>query len=123
MPETVSVLLPIPADRPYTYAVPDGVAAAPGDHVQVPLGPRQVAATVWDVDGDKVDPKKLREITGRFDCPPLTDEMRRFVEWVAHYTLSPPGMVLRMVLRAPGGLEPPAPVTRMRLPPSVAPMR
>ena len=112
--QTVSILLPIPADRPYTYAVPEGIVVGPGDHVQVPLGPRQVAATVWDSDGDKVDPKKLREITGRFDCPPLAGDMRRFVEWVAHYTLSPPGMVLRMVLRAPGGLEPPAPAIGFR---------
>lgn len=114
MAETVSVLLPIPADRPYTYAVPEGMTVPPGDHVQVPLGPRQVAAVVWDVDGDKVDAKKLREITTRFDCPPLSADMRRFVEWIAHYTLSPPGMVLRMVLRAPGGLEPPAPTIGYR---------
>jgi len=103
---TVSVLLPIPADRPYSYSVPDGMEVGVGDHVRVPLGPREVAAVVWDLDGEVLDPKKLRAISERFDCPPLSDELRSFVEWVANYTLSPPGMVLRMVLRAPGGLEP-----------------
>ena len=32
--------------------------------------------------------------------------MRRFVDWVAAYTLSPPGMVARMVLRAPEAFDP-----------------
>ena len=32
--------------------------------------------------------------------------MRRFVDWVAHYTLSPPGMVARMILRAPEAFDP-----------------
>ena len=36
--------------------------------------------------------------------PPLAAEMRRFVDWVADYTLTPPGMVLRMVLRSPEAL-------------------
>jgi primosomal protein N' (replication factor Y) len=32
--------------------------------------------------------------------------MRRFVDWVAQYTLSPPGMVARMLLRAPEAFDP-----------------
>jgi primosomal protein N' (replication factor Y) len=105
----VSVLLPIPADSAYSYAVPDGMEVGVGDHVRVPLGPREVAAVVWNLDGEVLDPKKLRPISERFDCPPLSAELHEFIEWVANYTLSPPGMVLRMVLRAPGGLEPLAP--------------
>ncbi|MGB7337192.1 MAG: primosomal protein N' [Salaquimonas sp.] len=111
MPQTVSVLLPIPTERPYTYGVPEGMALAAGDHVQVPLGPRLVAAVVWNSPVDEVDPKKLKSIVQRFDCPPLSDELMQFIEWVAKYTLSSPGMVLRMVLRTPAALEP--------LPPSI----
>lgn len=106
---TVSVLLPIPAERPYSYGVPEGMVLLPGDYVKVPLGPREVAAIVWDAPTDDVDPKKLRDVIEKFDCPPLTTEMMKFVEWVANYTLSPPGMVARMVLRSPGGLDPIAP--------------
>lgn len=112
--KTVCVLLPIPAGKPYSYAVPDGMALAPGDIVQVPLGPRQVAGIVWDGDGDGVDPKKLREVTVKFDCPPVGKDMRDFVDWVAQYTLSPPGMVARMVLRAPGAFDPPPPMEGLR---------
>ena len=35
-----------------------------------------------------------------------TREMRRFVDWIAAYTLSPPGMVARMLLRAPAAFDP-----------------
>ncbi|HEX2017844.1 MAG TPA: primosomal protein N' [Aurantimonas sp.] len=103
---TVPVLVPLPAERPYSYAVPEGMAVVPGSIVQVPLGPRQVAGVVWDGDTDTVDPKKLRAITKVFDCPPLDGTMRRFVDWVADYTLSPPGLVVRMALRAPAAFDP-----------------
>ena len=33
----------------------------------------------------------------------MTASLRRFVDWVAAYTLSPPGAVLRMAMSAPGG--------------------
>ncbi|MEE9375143.1 MAG: DEAD/DEAH box helicase, partial [Rhizobiaceae bacterium] len=106
--ETVFVLLPIPAERPYSYGVPQGMALAPGDYVQVPLGPRKVAAVVWDapINEKPIDPKKLRLIVKKFDCPPLPSEMRKFIDWVADYTVSPAGMVLKSVLRAPGALDP-----------------
>src|SRR5262249_49888297 len=35
--------------------------------------------------------------------------LRRFVDWVATYTLSPPGAVLRMAMSAPSALEPMTP--------------
>ena len=109
----MAVLLPIPAPGAYSYSVPDDLELAPGDIVQVPLGPRKVAAVVWDDSAgqDAVDPAKLRPVEQKFDCPPLTDDMRRFVDWVANYTLSPPGMVLKMVLRVPAALDPEAPLS------------
>ncbi len=105
-PRTAAVLVPMPAERPYTYAVPDGMQVGPGSIVQVPLGPREVAGVVWDADPGNVDPKKLRPITQAFDCPPLSDDMRRFIDWVADYTLSPPGLAARMALRAPAAFDP-----------------
>ena len=98
---TVSVLVPLPSDRPYSYALPNGVEAPPGSIVAVPLGPRTVAGVVWDGPADGVDPKRLRAVSHVFDCPPLRPAMRRFIDWVAAYTLSPPGLVVRMALRSP----------------------
>jgi primosomal protein N' (replication factor Y) (superfamily II helicase) len=101
----VPVLVPMPAERAYSYVVPEGAHVVPGSIVQVPLGPRQVFGVVWEGETDAVDPKKLKKITEVFDCPPLQYDMRRFIEWVADYTISPPGLVARMALRAPAGFE------------------
>ena len=105
-PRTAAVLVPMPAERPYTYAVPDGMTVVPGSIVQVPLGPREVAGVVWDADAGGVDAKKLRPISHVFDCPPLPDDMRRFIDWVADYTLTAPGLAARMALRAPAAFDP-----------------
>ncbi|MEM9107488.1 MAG: primosomal protein N', partial [Pseudomonadota bacterium] len=106
---TVPVLVPLPTPAPYSYAVPDEFAVQPGSVVQVPLGPRQVAGIVWDGATDAVDAKKLRPIEQVFDCPPIAQDMRRFLDWVAAYTLSPPGLVARMALRAPAAFDPEPP--------------
>ncbi|MFK0385887.1 primosomal protein N' [Agrobacterium sp. NPDC090273] len=113
---SVPVLVPMPAPGPYSYSVPEDMVVEPGSVVQVPLGPRQVIGVVWD-DGDasKVDPKKLRPITKTFDCPALKPEMRRFVDWVSAYTLSPPGLVARMALRAPAAFDPEPMIEGLRL--------
>jgi primosomal protein N' (replication factor Y) len=102
----VPVLVPMPAERAYTYAVPPGMRAVPGSIVRVPLGPRQVAGIVWDGAVEPVDARKLRSISQLFDCPPIERSMRRFIDWVSQYTLSPPGMVARMILRAPEAFDP-----------------
>ncbi|HEY5816871.1 MAG TPA: primosomal protein N' [Mesorhizobium sp.] len=102
----VTVLVPTPAERGYSYALPDGMEARPGSIVRVPLGPRQVAGVVWDSPADQIDAKKLRPVEQVFDCPPIDEPMRRFVDWVASYTLTPPGLVARMLLRAPEAFDP-----------------
>ena len=112
---TVPVLVPLPTPAPYSYAVPEDVQVRPGSIVQVPLGPRQVAGIVWDAKTDEVEAKKLRPISQVFDCPPIAADMRRFLDWVAAYTLSPPGMVARMALRAPAAFEPEAPGEGLRI--------
>jgi primosomal protein N' (replication factor Y) len=113
--KTAPVLVPTPSEQPYSYSVPEGMEVEPGSIVQVPLGPRQVAGIVWDAEGDDtVDLKKLRPITQVFDCPPVAADMRRFIDWVARYTLSAPGMVARMVLRAPAAFDPEAPTPGLR---------
>ena len=117
---TVSVLVPVAVDTAYTYRVPVDTVLKPGSIVRVPLAAREVVGAVWEEgiwDGAnirKIDPKKLRDISHVFDVPPLDLKLRRFVDWVARWTLSPPGMVLRMVLRVPDALEPEAPIKGVR---------
>jgi primosomal protein N' (replication factor Y) len=105
----VEVLLPLALPGAYSYLVPQGMAVTPGDYVRVPLGPRQVFGVVWDSGEDgaaAVDRAKLRGITERLDVPSMPDLHRRFIDWVATYTMSSPGAVLRMCLRVPEALGP-----------------
>ena len=122
----VSVLVPVAVDAPYTYRAP--ATARPGDIVAVPLGSREVVGVIWDDPPDtEIGDNRLRSISSTFDAPPLSAEIRRFVDWVADYTLTSRGMVLRMVLRAPGALEPAQPIAGVRRtgvePPRMTPAR
>jgi primosomal protein N' (replication factor Y) len=100
-PAFVDVLVPVALDQTYSYRVPDGLELAPGDLVSVPLGPRAVTGVVW-ADHVEVEPRlhnRMKEVEDKLELPPLKPELRKFVDWVAGYTLSPRGMVLRMALR------------------------
>lgn len=100
-PRVVDVLVPVALDRAYSYRVPPGMDLNPGDVVSVPLGPREVTAVVWAANANP-DPRlhnRLKDVSDRLNVPPLRDELRTLVDWVANYTLSARGMVLRMTLR------------------------
>ena len=100
------VLLPLALDQPYSYAVPEGMALAPGDYVRVPLGPREVDGVVWGLSGQAPKSGKLRAILARHEAPPMGALHRQFMDWVAAYYLEPKGAVLRLALRAPGAFDP-----------------
>jgi primosomal protein N' (replication factor Y) (superfamily II helicase) len=97
----VDVLVPVALDRAYSYRVPETLSLSPGDIVSVPLGARDATAVVW---ADNLHPSprldnRLKDVEEKLDLPPLRDELRGFVDWVANYTVSSRGMVLRMCLR------------------------
>src|ERR1700722_4033371 len=97
----VDVLVPVALNQNYSYRVPRGMELAPGDVVCVPLGPRLVVAVVCAENTNPDPPLKnrLKDGAKRRDVPPLKQELRSLVDWVANYTLSSRGMVLRMTLR------------------------
>jgi len=108
----VAVLMPVPVDAPYDYAVPPELAPlAPGDLVRVPLGKRIETGVIWGEGAADVPDSKLRAILDRLDVPPMTQPLRELVDWCAAYTLAPVGQVLRMALSIPEALEPPKPRT------------
>src|ERR1700751_4332525 len=97
----VDVLVPVALDKPYSYRVPETLEIAPGDIVSVPLGARAATAVVW-AENPKPNPRldnRLKDVEEKLDLPPLREELRRFVDWVASYTVASRGMVLRMCLR------------------------
>src|SRR5690606_4612948 len=88
-----------------------GMRVTVGDYVIVPLGGRHVNGVVWGPPGLDVAEEKLKDIIGLLDLPRMTEGVRRFVDWVAAYTLSPPGAVLRMTMSVPSALDAPRTVT------------
>ncbi len=107
--ETVSVLLPLPLSGAYDYRVPKAAILEAGQFVAVPLGRRRAVGVVWGNASGEVEPARLKEIGAPLAVPPLPPVSRRFVDWVAAYTLSPPGAVLKMAMSVPDALEPPKP--------------
>ncbi len=115
------MLLPVPLKGALDYADDGrfGAPLVPGDIVQVPLGPRQIHGVVWEVVGDGageggLDLEKLKPVTEKVDLPRLPLVLRQLVDWVAAYTLSLPGPVLKMALSIPEALDPPASIRAYR---------
>jgi primosomal protein N' (replication factor Y) len=108
--DRISVLLPLPLSCADDYRVPDGMALLLGDFIRVPLGARDLAAVVWGPGSGEVGDEKLKDVLERLPVPSLPAVSRRFVDWVANYTLYPAGAVLKMVISVPAALLPPKPV-------------
>jgi len=104
-----AVLLPLPVEKTYDYLVPADMTLKAGEIVQVSFGPRKVFGVVWkdDTEGEDVPIHKLKPVTETLkDAPVLTANMMRFLDWVAQYTLSPAGLVLKMALSVPEAFIP-----------------
>ena len=98
------MLLPYPFAGPFDYRVPPGLEPRPGDVVLVPLNRREEVGVVWDTQaGDNVPAHKLKAVVGILETPPMGDSLRRFIDWIAAYTLSAPGDVMAMALRVVSG--------------------
>src|SRR6478736_8229529 len=97
----VDVLVPVALDHTYSYRVPSELELKPGDIVAVPLGAREAIGVVW-ADDVTIKPglhNRMKDVVLKLDYPPLKPELRKLVDWISDYTLSPRGMVLRMCLR------------------------
>jgi primosomal protein N' (replication factor Y) len=114
------VLLPLALPAPYDYLLPDGMTVEPGSFVVAPLGTVDYLGAVWrrpaDAPAPEIERKKLRALIEVLDdVPPLPPVSLDFADWVANYTLSSPGMVLRMMMSASRAFSPPTPRYGVRL--------
>ena len=104
----VEVLVPVALDHTYSYRVPDDLELRPGDLVGVPLGASETLGVVWATDAT-LNPRldnRLKDVEQKLEYPPLKPELRKFIDWVADYTLTARGTVLRMCLRMGAHLGP-----------------
>src|SRR3954452_23516880 len=106
--ETAPVLVPVPVDEPFDYAVPDGAAVPPpGSFVRVPFGRQEQVGVVWHRPGaSRVPPERLKPLLPVLDAAPMPEPVRALVEEVARETLAPLGSSLRLALPVPAALEP-----------------
>jgi primosomal protein N' (replication factor Y) len=134
----VPILLPVALDQTYDYLLPEDVAGSaavsPGAFVLVPFGPQTRIGVVWDAPfgdpGKPVPEQKLKAVAALLpEVPPLPLLSLRFAEWVSRYTLTPLGMVVRMMMGAPTVFEPGKPRFGVQLnpgapePPRMTPAR
>jgi len=114
--QRLRVLLPLPLAGAYDYRADPTLGLKAGDFVQVPLGRRHVVGVVWDGPASSDVPEARLKLVGRrCDVPPMPEAMRRFIDWMAAYTLSAPGAVLRMAMSVPAVFDAPRPVVGVRL--------
>lgn len=121
--KAVSVLIPYPVEKAYDYLVPLDVGVVQGDYVCVPLGGREIIGVVWGEAAGDFNPEKLKSILSKYDLDPMPKVHRDFIDWVAGYTLSPKGSVLKMALSAPAGLYPSKPATGYRIADNILPQK
>ena len=94
--QRLSVLLPTP-NGCYDYLSAQDLPV--GQVVQIPFGRRTAWGVVWDSPIDPSIPdSRLKSILPIQDYPCLPKQTVKFVDWVAGYTLSPVGMVLKMAM-------------------------
>jgi len=118
--DRVGILLPVPMGRYggsaiYDYRVGDDQILYPGSFVRVSFGPRKLIGVVWSAGTGGFASSKLKDVLEKMPLPTLPDVTRRFVDWVASYTLSSPGQVLKMTMSAPDALKDPCGVRVWRV--------
>jgi primosomal protein N' (replication factor Y) len=99
-----AVLLPLPLAGAFDYKLTGPVRR--GLIVAAPIGPRQSLGVVWGTAAGSVEESRLKQAVPLPGEPVLPAGLCDFIDWVAQYTLSLPGMVLAMSLRSRQAFEP-----------------
>ncbi len=104
--KTLRVLVPAPLGDAYDYLPPEGEIPQKGAFVEVPFGGRKMIGVVWGDGTGEVPEDKLKAIIRPLPLPLVPEVSRAFVDWVAGYTLTPAGAVLKMMFGSAKLIEP-----------------
>lgn len=96
MTRTVDVLLPLPIDQLFSYAIEEDTEISIGDYVVVPFGRKRLIGIVWKYS-DKSD-RELKFIEQKVDLPSIRPKLIEFAEWVAQYNVIPIGMLAKVIM-------------------------
>jgi len=100
------VLLPLPFDRSFDYAIPLHLICEVGDYVRVEFGKKQMIGVVWEMeDSTEVkDRTKIKEIITKvnapeteFEIPAVSDGLRKLIDWQGEYYVSEKGKIINLV--------------------------
>jgi primosomal protein N' (replication factor Y) len=99
------VILPVPIDGTFTYAVPTGMEVQVGVRVLVPFGRgKNHVGLVHRIHGQKPEGYEVKAILQVMDRLPIVQPQQlKLWEWMADYYLSPIGEVYKAAL--PAGLK------------------
>ncbi|WP_349967461.1 primosomal protein N' [Wolbachia endosymbiont of Armadillidium arcangelii] len=96
MTRIVEILLPLPIDQLFSYAVEEDTEVSIGDYVVVPFGRKRLIGIVWKCS-DKSD-RELKCIKQKVDLPSIRPKLIEFAEWVAQYNVIPIGMLAKVIM-------------------------
>ncbi|WP_406831484.1 replication restart helicase PriA [Wolbachia endosymbiont (group A) of Anomoia purmunda] len=96
MARTVDVLLPLPINQLFSYAIEENTEILLGDYVVVPFGKKRLIGIVWKYS-DKSN-RELKFIEQKIDLPNIRPKLIAFAEWVAQYNLIPIGMLAKVIM-------------------------
>ena len=101
----VDVILPVPLEGMFTYAVPEGMAVKVGQRVVVPFGrSKTYVGLVGRVHSTKPEGYEVKAIQQVMDSEPVvTEQQLQLWQWISDYYLSPIGDVYKAAL--PAGLK------------------
>ncbi|WP_264377582.1 MULTISPECIES: replication restart helicase PriA [unclassified Wolbachia] len=94
--KTVDVLLPLPIDQLFSYAVEEDTEVSIGDYVVVPFGRKRLIGIVWKYSG-KSD-RELKCIEQKIELPSIRPKLIEFAEWVVQYNVIPIGMLAKVIM-------------------------
>ncbi len=98
MPRFCDVVLPVPLDTPFTYAIPPGMEPVVGGRVLVPFRQQRLSGIAIELH-DREPSVAAKNIIRVLDAEPvLEDLLMRLGKWIANYYLAPLGEVFRGML-------------------------
>jgi len=83
-------------DQAYSYKHTEPLPV--GTYVKISFGRQEVLGVVWDNNVQTDLPvSKIKAITAVYAAPPLSQDMRAYIDKIAQWTMTPRGLILKMV--------------------------
>lgn len=110
------IILPLPFDQTFSYHIPQGLVIEDGSIVRISFRNRSyygVVERVWD--SDDTPSYKTQPILEKADIDPIHPNIMKFLKWMSHYTVTPLGNILKLLLCSKEAFTPQPPEIMYRL--------